>query len=171
MILIDPELKAELTQAAGRTPSLRSLNLFLAAAQSAIRLKGEVSVLLTTDTNQRALNRRFRRKNKTTDVLSFPASSDPEFAANKISGDLSISLPVARLQAAEQGHSLLTELKILILHGLLHLAGDDHESDSGQMAEKEELLRAKLKLPVGLIARVEGQAVKLASKTRRSRRS
>jgi probable rRNA maturation factor len=155
MILIDPLLRAEQSSETGRLPSARSLARFLAEAQSAVRLKGEVNVLLTTDANQRALNRRFRGKNKTTDVLSFPAFQIN--AKEKIAGDLSISLPVARHQADEQGHSHLTEIKVLILHGLLHLSGHDHETDSGEMANKEEKLRARLALPNGLIERVEGK--------------
>lgn len=168
MILIDPDLKAELTLLAEKPPSPRTLACFLSEAQSALRLKGQVNVLLTTDSNQRALNRRFRHKNKTTDVLSFPACADPQLK-NKFAGDLSISLPVARRQASEQYHSLISELKVLILHGLLHLSGHDHETDSGEMARKEEKLRARLNLPIGLIERVDSKKkpapVKIRSKS------
>jgi len=72
-----------------------------------------------------------------------------------IAGDLAISVPTARRQATACGHSLSTELKVLILHGLLHLAGYDHESDTGQMARRERRLRAQLGLPQGLIERAE----------------
>ncbi len=180
MILIDPQLKAEFTQTAEKPPSPRSLNRFLSQAQSAVRLKGEVNVLLTTDSNQCALNRRFRHKNKTTDVLSFPATTDADFRDNNFAGDLSISLPVARRQASEHNHSLITELKVLILHGLLHLSGHDHETDSGEMAKKEEKLRTKLNLPTGLIERVDGRPktakkksvpIKIAPELSRSRAS
>jgi probable rRNA maturation factor len=133
-------------------PSTRSLAQFLTQAKLAVRLRGQVSVLLTTDAAQRNLNRRFRGKNKPTDVLSFPADSTSA-GAEKIAGDLSISVPTARRQAAQQGHSLGTEIKVLILHGLLHLAGYDHETDAGQMARRERTLRARLRLPVGLIER------------------
>jgi probable rRNA maturation factor len=71
----------------------------------------------------------------------------------RIVGDLAISVPTARRQAAAQGNSLSTEIRILILHGLLHLAGYDHEADSGRMARRERLLRARLRLPLGLIER------------------
>jgi probable rRNA maturation factor len=133
-----------------RLPSARTLARFLALAQAAVRLKGEVTVQLTTDTAIRRLNRQFRHKDKATDVLSFPAGG---VGAEEIAGDLAISVPTALRQAVGQGHSLLTEIKVLILHGLLHLAGYDHEADTGQMARRERLLRARLGLPQGLIER------------------
>jgi probable rRNA maturation factor len=133
-----------------RLPSVRTLSRFLGEAQAAIRLRGLVTVLLTTDVAMRRLNRQFRGKNKSTDVLSFPAGGP---AAGEVAGDLAISVPTALRQAREQGHRLLIEIKVLILHGLLHLAGYDHESDDGQMARRERLLRGKLKLPQGLIER------------------
>lgn len=135
-----------------RLPAARTLARFLTEAQAAVRLKGEVSVLLTTDAAIRKLNRQFRGKNKATDVLSFPAEG---VGAEEIAGDLAISVPTASKQAVEQGHPLSTEIKVLILHGLLHLAGYDHEADDGQMARRERQLRAKLGLPQGLIERVE----------------
>ena len=136
-----------------RVPSARTLARFLCEAQTAVRLRGQVSVLLTTDTGIRRLNRQFRGKNKATDVLSFPAS---EAVAGEVAGDLAISVPTALRQAGEQGHSLATEIKVLMLHGLLHLAGFDHERDEGQMARRERLLRGRLGLPEGLIERAEG---------------
>ena len=167
MILLDPDLDSHpaLTSTAAKQtpvsrfatsnrklslPSARTLARFLAEAQSVVRLKGEVTVLLTSDVAIRKLNRQFRNKNKTTDVLSFPADG---IGAEEIAGDLAISVPTALRQAIEQNHSLSIEIKVLILHGLLHLAGHDHESDTGQMARRERLLRAKLKLPQGLIER------------------
>jgi probable rRNA maturation factor len=131
-------------------PSARTLGRFVAAAQAAVRLKGQVTVLLTTDAAMRKLNRLFRGKNKATDVLSFPASG---VGAEGMAGDLAISVTTALGQAAEQGHSLATEIKVLILHGLLHLAGYDHEVDDGKMERRERLLRAGLGLPQGLIER------------------
>jgi probable rRNA maturation factor len=137
-----------------RLPSARTLSRFLATAQAAVRLKGQVTVLLTTDAAIAKLNRQFRGKNKATDVLSFPASGP---GAEGMAGDLAISVTTALGQAVEQGHSLATEIKVLVLHGLLHLAGYDHEVDDGKMARRERLLRAKLKLPQGLIERVEAK--------------
>ncbi|MGA9670547.1 MAG: rRNA maturation RNase YbeY [Terracidiphilus sp.] len=174
MILLDPDLDPDPSPraysvkrtSAGRTkpisrdlclPSARTLANFLAAAQSAERLNGQVTVLLTTDAAIRKLNRQFRGKNKTTDVLSFPAEG---LAAQGIAGDLAISVTTALSQAAEQGHSLSTEIKVLILHGLLHLAGYDHEIDNGKMARRERQLRAKLKLPQGLIERAAARRAK-----------
>jgi probable rRNA maturation factor len=137
-----------------RLPSARTLSRFLSEAQAAVRLKGEVTVLLTTDAAIRRLNRQFRGKDKATDVLSFPAEG---IGAEEIAGDLAISVPTAIKQAAEQGHALSTEIKVLILHGLLHLAGYDHEADTGKMARRERQLRAKLKLTQGLIERATVQ--------------
>ncbi len=97
------------------------------------------------------MNRTFRGKNKPTDVLSFPA---PEEIADEHAGDLAISLDTAAQQAESFGHSLGQEVRILLLHGLLHLAGMDHEVDSGEMAAREAELRRELKLPVTLIERV-----------------
>jgi probable rRNA maturation factor len=135
-----------------RIPSARTLARFLFEAQAAVRLKGEVTVLLTTDAAIRKLNRNFRGKDKATDVLSFPAEG---IGAEEIAGDLAISIPTALKQAVEQGHPLATEIKVLMLHGLLHLAGYDHEADNGKMARREGLLRARLGLPLGLIERAE----------------
>jgi probable rRNA maturation factor len=131
-------------------PAKTTLTRYLREAQAAVGLKGKVSVLLTTDTGIRGLNRRFRKKNKATDVLSFPVG-DPSFG---FAGDLAISVETAARQASEQGHRLSIELRVLMLHGLLHLAGFDHESDHGEMARKERRLRAKIGLPQGLIERV-----------------
>jgi probable rRNA maturation factor len=175
MILLDPHLespdapKATLAKRAGasgsspnskatprdvRLPSARTLSCFLADAQKAVHLKGQVTVLLTTDAAIRKLNKHFRGKNKATDVLSFPAEGPMRGSgAEVIAGDLAISVTTAMGQAAEQGHSLSTEIKVLVLHGLLHLAGYDHEVDDGKMARRERLLRAKLNLPQGLIER------------------
>jgi probable rRNA maturation factor len=115
-----------------------------------------VSVLLTTDETIRGLNRRFRGKNKATDVLSFPAHSPVE-NREKIAGDLAISVPAALRQSTAWGHSLETELKVLILHGLLHLAGYDHETDAGEMHRRESRLRATLGLAMGLIERATSE--------------
>jgi probable rRNA maturation factor len=128
----------------------RDLNRFLACVSEALGLAGEFSVLLAGDERLRALNLQFRGMDKPTDVLSFPALAE---AANGGGGDLAISLETASLHAADQGHSLQMEVKILILHGLLHLAGYDHERDKGQMRRRESQLRKRFDLPAGLIER------------------
>ncbi|MGB6691271.1 MAG: rRNA maturation RNase YbeY [Terracidiphilus sp.] len=133
-----------------RLPSERSLAQFLRFAQSAARLQGQVTVLLTGDKSIRRLNRQFRGIDKTTDVLSFPTAGD---TFPGIAGDIAISVQAARRQAIEQGHSLAEEVKVLILHGLLHLAGYDHQVDDGRMERRERLLRRRLSLPQGLIER------------------
>jgi probable rRNA maturation factor len=174
MILLDPDLdshaspkttsakrisvpKSAATPRNFQIPSARTLARFLVAAQGAVRLKGQVTVLLTTDEAMRGLNRRFRAKNKATDVLSFPAEG---IGSEGLAGDLAISVTTALGQAAEQGHSLSTEIKVLILHGLLHLAGGDHEHDKGEMERRERLLRKRLGLPQGLIERAAKKPAK-----------
>ena len=110
--------------------------------------------MLTSDAEMKRLNKAFRGKNKATDVLSFPT---PPEIAEEHAGDLAISLEIAALQAAQHGHTLKDEIKILLLHGLLHLDGEDHETDSGEMAARELELRKRLKLKSTLIERVEGK--------------
>jgi probable rRNA maturation factor len=107
-----------------------------------------ISCLIADDAEIRRLNRQYRGKNHATDVLSFPAATP-----NGLAGDIAISIDRARIQAAERGHSLTDELRILMLHGALHLAGMDHESDSGEMARAERHWRKRLGLPDGLIER------------------
>jgi len=131
------------------------LQRFLRAAQRAVGISGEVNVLITSDEEMRRLNREFRGKDKPTDVLSFPAAQNGRV---KLAGDIAISREIARHNAKMLRHSLETELKVLLLHGLLHLAGHDHESDTGEMATLERELRAKLKLPTGLIERANDSA-------------
>jgi probable rRNA maturation factor len=140
-------------KAAGLSRS--GMNRFLRVAQEAVGLEGEVDVLLTWDRTMRRLNRAYRGKDKATDVLSFPAAED---VAETFAGDLAISIDTAQRQAAEQGHGLRDEVRVLMLHGLLHLAGMDHEVDGGEMAGREGVLRKALRLPVGLIARAGGNA-------------
>ena len=129
----------------------RDLNRFLVKATEALGLAGDFSVLLTGDEQLRAMNLQFRGVDKPTDVLSFPAL--PEAANCGQGGDLAISLETAAIQAADHGHSLQMEVKVLILHGLLHLAGYDHERDRGQMRRRESLLRKQFDLPAGLVER------------------
>ena len=139
--------------------SRSGLARFLGEAQRAVGLTGAVDVLLADDRTLRRLNREFRGKDKATDVLSFPAAE--EFAGEH-AGDLAISLDRAVKQAREHGHGLREEIRVLLLHGLLHLSGMDHETDQGEMAQREAELRTRLRLPSGLIARAEaaGKAAK-----------
>ena len=138
--------------------SRAGLTRFLHLAQRAAGLTGEVEVLLADDRVLRRLNRAYRGKNKPTDVLSFPPGA--EFAIAH-AGDLAISLETAARQADEHGHTLRDELRILLLHGVLHLSGLDHEADNGEMAEREAELRRRLRLPAGLIARAHGKPVRV----------
>ena len=148
MILIEPTLQTRF----GRALRRRALAAFLTQAAEAVRLRGDVSVLLTGDKEIRRLNREFRHKDHATDVLSFP----PPHALNghrHSAGDLAISIETAKRQAEEFGHPLATELQILVLHGVLHLGGYDHESDRGEMARKEAALQKRFGLRAGLIER------------------
>jgi probable rRNA maturation factor len=150
------------------------------------RVRGEVSVALVSDARIRALNRRYRGLDYATDVLSFPAADggpapggsagvrrapaapratgrderEPPGGAPFL-GDIVIAVGVAARQAAVAGHPLGTELRVLALHGLLHLAGHDHEQDQGEMAALEARLRLRGGLRTGLIERaVPGSARK-----------
>jgi probable rRNA maturation factor len=111
------------------------------------RARGTITVALLPDTRVRALNRRYRKKDTATDVLSFPADEPGQL------GDVVIGIGVARRQALAAGHSLATELRVLSLHGLLHLLGYDHEHDDGRMARLEQRLRRRGGLREGLIER------------------
>jgi len=130
-----------------RGVSAAALNRFAGRAQRAAGLRGRVSILVTGSAELRRLNRRYRRIHEATDVLSFPAEGDG------VAGDIAISAEVAAGNARHFGHSTAAEVKILILHGLLHLAGFDHDRDRGQMSRREERLRRKLGLPASLIRR------------------
>ncbi len=127
-----------------------ALEKFTLRARKVAGLNGQVNVVLTSSRDIRKLNQRFRRQDKATDVLSFPPL--PALAAD-FAGDIVISTDIAVRNARDYGHDPDHELKILILHGLLHLAGHDHESDDGEMARKEDRLRRQLGLSNGLIGR------------------
>jgi probable rRNA maturation factor len=152
MITIDPSSTMQ-----AETPAKSTLTRFLNRAREAVGITGEVDVFLTTDAEIKTLNRQFRHKNKATDVLSFPA---PEEIFSQHAGDLAISLDTAAKQASSFGHSLGDEVRVLMLHGLLHLSGMDHETDKGEMAAHEIELRTELKLPSSLIERVTSHARK-----------
>jgi probable rRNA maturation factor len=129
-----------------------SLDRFLVRAKRAVGLRGALTVLVTSNRELRALNGRFRGQDEPTDVLSFPAEM---VAKRRFSGEVAISAEIAARNARRLGHSTAEEVKILTLHGILHLAGYDHEADQGEMARREMDLRKKLGLPVGLIERTE----------------
>ena len=126
-----------------RTPGLGRWLCSVAPA----RARGAVTVAIVPDHRIRLLNRQYRRQDAPTDVLSFPSEERGYL------GDIVIAAGVARRQAAAAGHSLHTELRVLALHGLLHLLGYDHERDDGRMARLECRLRRKGGLAQGLIER------------------
>ncbi len=159
-------LTVTVTDANGRPAGQAALARWL--ERSAPRgARGTVSIALVTDARMKRLNATFRGKPYATDVLSFPAGREGREGRGKAVsrepsavslGDLAISVGIARRQAREQGHSLGVELRILALHGLLHLLGYDHEADTGTMRRLEEHLRRRARLPTGLIARVPGSS-------------
>jgi probable rRNA maturation factor len=142
------KVRAALTIDLVRPPGVRVPGL-VAWLQSVApaRARGTVTVAIVSDARVRALNKQFRKQDKPTDVLSFPDSGSPYL------GDVVIAAGVARRQARDAGHSLQTELRVLALHGLLHLLGYDHERDNGRMARLERRLRRKGGLREGLIER------------------
>jgi probable rRNA maturation factor len=107
----------------------------------------EFAVSIASDDAVRRANRRFRGARSTTDVLAFPDNEGYRL------GDILISAPRARVQGRRLGHSTEQELKILLLHGLLHLLGYDHERDAGDMRRLENRWRRRLGLPAGLLER------------------
>ena len=134
-----------------------TLERFVLRARKAVGLRAPVNVLVTSSSAVRTLNRQFRGQNKATDVLSFPPPSPSTASRNKprLAGDVAISADIALQNSIRLGHPVAQEIKILALHGILHLAGFDHERDNGEMARKEQTLRRALKLPAALIERVQ----------------
>jgi probable rRNA maturation factor len=165
---VDPDSKrVRVTVSDGRGRPVRDggLAAWLASIAPA-RASGEVAIALATDLRVRALNRTYRRQDKVTDVLSFPAvgpanrrqgSGGHEPRVVNQLGDIVIATGVARRQAREAGHSYRTELRVLALHGLLHLLGYDHHDrdDNGRMARVEARLRRRGGLRSGLIERAQ----------------
>ncbi len=143
-----------------------ALDRFVLRARKAAGLRGQVNVLITSSAAVRSLNRQFRNQNKATDVLSFPAKSgvSESHKRRKLAGDVAISADIALEDALRLGHPVAQEIKILVLHGILHLAGLDHERDNGEMARKEATLRRALRLPVALIERVQPAGVQTTGK-------
>jgi probable rRNA maturation factor len=142
--------------------SASSLERFVLRARRATRLRGTVNVLVTSGAALRSLNRQFRGKSKATDVLSFPSGS--LIGVRKpFAGEIAISADIAVQNALRLGHSAAQEVKILALHGILHLAGFDHERDNGKMAREEVKLRRLLRLPTALIERSQSGRGSLGS--------
>ena len=138
-----------------RKPANLDINAISGFAEQLRRrvLRGrDFHCVITGDAELARLNKDFRGKNSTTDVLSFPQTDIDGYA-----GDLAISLGRARAQAREFGHPAATEVCILMLHGVLHLKGMDHEADSGEMARAERRWRKALNLPSGLVERSQAE--------------
>jgi probable rRNA maturation factor len=128
----------------------RSLRDYARRLQADVGAGRAFVCLIADDDELQRLNREFRKKNYPTDVLSFPSSE-----SNGFLGDIAISFNRACTQAEEHRHSVDEEIRILMLHGVLHLVGMDHEKDSGEMACTERRWRRHFKLPAGLIDRVK----------------
>lgn len=145
-----------------------SLNRFVLRARKAARLRGYVNVLVTSSAAMRDLNLRFRGQNKPTDVLSFPSERHQKQtrAREKFAGELAISAEIAAQNSVQLGHSIASEVRVLVLHGILHLAGFDHERDNGQMARKEAALRRILRLPATLTERAQSAQERCSRPTR-----
>ena len=134
----------------GRVASVSDITLarFVTRVRKTIPLPGLVNVVVTSNSEMKRLNGKFRGKDEPTDVLSFPSGE-----RGGLAGEIAISHEIAKENAGRLGHSITEEIKILILHGMLHLAGYDHEDDGGKMARKEHNLRKALRLPDALIER------------------
>jgi probable rRNA maturation factor len=125
-----------------------ALSAFASRVRRAVRLRGGVGIVVTADAEMKKMNTWFRGKAKSTDVLSFVSSGIKGYA-----GDIAISAGIARANSVRLRHSVEDELKVLILHGMLHLAGHDHETDNGEMSRKEAELRESFGLPLSLSER------------------
>jgi probable rRNA maturation factor len=157
-----PDLPSRQKASAEQAAAVRGLGPWLTKIAPA-SARGDVCVAVVSDARMRALNRQFRGKDKVTDVLSFPARDrSPSTSARRATadksaagflGDIVIASGVAKKQAKAAGHSLNIEIRVLALHGLLHLLGYDHDADGGKMARVEARLRVKAGLPEGLIER------------------
>lgn len=151
-----PRLVVIVTDARGRRIAAHGLAAWLAGAAPR-SAKGAVAVAIVPDRLMRRLNREFRGIDRPTDVLSFPADPRPVQQGldswGRFLGDIALASGVAARQARQMGHSRATELRVLALHGLLHLLGYDHETDRGEMAKEEQRLRRRAGLAAGLLAR------------------
>jgi probable rRNA maturation factor len=126
----------------------RSLQSFVRALSREIAAGRACTCLLTNDRELQRLNNRFLGHDYPTDVLSFPAAH-----SDRNLGEIAISAERAAAQAAEFGHRTIDEIRVLMLHGILHLIGMDHERDHGEMQIAEDKWRAAFGLPGALIAR------------------
>lgn len=170
----------------GRVPAARGLAKWV-ESHAPRRAQGELSIRLVSDREMVRLNGTYRGKAVPTDVLSFPVQSLARQGATRTGssrvdkerggqgpqeprpgnhpatprclGDIAIATGVARRQARVEGHAVGVELKVLALHGLLHLLGYDHERDRGRMQAVEERLRRRAGLPRGLVSRVARKPV------------
>jgi probable rRNA maturation factor len=158
-------LRVVLVDEVGRPVRVRGLARWLRGVAPA-RSVGAVTIALVDDTEMRRLNREFAGQENATDVLSFPSSapgqgrrvpgaSPGKAAQPRHLGDIVIATGVARRQARVVGHAYAQELRVLALHGLLHLLGYDHETDEGRMARLEARLRRRGGLTAGIIERAE----------------
>jgi probable rRNA maturation factor len=165
-------LRVLVANGGGRRLSAPGITRWLARL-APLRARGVVSVALVSDARVRVLNRQYRGHDCATDVLSFPSAGSGKppkrgsprthsaflhsaltpLLSERFLGDIVVALGVARRQARAAGHSELTELRVLVLHGLLHLLGYDHHRGNGAMARVERALRLKGGLPEGLIER------------------
>ena len=146
---MDPDGSTILYRVPARGIRRRDLRAFARQLEIEIASGRPFCCLISGDADLRRLNRQFCKKDYATDVLSFPAAN----AQAEHLGELAISIDRARAQAADLGHSVDEELRILMLHGVLHLTGMDHERDKGRMARAETRWRRRLGLPAGLIER------------------
>lgn len=128
-----------------------NLQYFAEVLRDRVARGREFHCRVTNDAELQSLNERFLGKAHPTDVLSFPFAG--ETAADQPLGDIAISIERARAEARARGHATEDEIRVLMLHGVLHLLGLDHESDSGQMKRTEIRWRRKFGLPCGLIER------------------
>jgi probable rRNA maturation factor len=134
--------------------SRRDLRAFLKRLEGEVAEGREFCCLITGDAELERLNREFRGKDYPTDVLSFALQKHPLPHGRGSVGEIAISFDAALRQSAEFGHAVNQEIQILMLHGLLHLLGMDHETDGGRMLSAERKWRIRLGLPAGLIERV-----------------
>lgn len=150
--------------------SSESLDRFVLRVRKAVGMKATVDVLVTSSAAMRVLNHRFRGKYKATDVLSFPAAPAVDGKRQRFAGEIAICADIAWDNAREMGHSPALEVKILVLHGILHLAGFDHERDNGKMARQEAVLRRAFRLPLSLTERSRAGQSTATSRRRASLR-